>query len=350
VLGDTYEIQFTNANSGAATINLNSLGAKALQLNATALAGGELPANSSRLIVYDGTQFQIVAPSVVGISPLTTKGDVWVYGSSNTRLPIGSNGQSLFADSSQSLGLLWANGYVPSRFGSHACDDYCQGLPVAGAAPTGGSITFLTISGTGSGSGNTAVAAGHLGNAQPTTGSTAAGSVRYGIGFTTFGGAFGTLPLGNGTFETISEFQTSVALSTGTQRYYLYGGVNDSTSISAFTDGSGWFYRDDVNSGKFIMIVHVAGVQQTTANGATTVAASTWYRMRPVVDAARTKVDLYISVNGGAEVLDVTYTGSLPATSVLLGCVFEIAKSIGITATTVLLDTLEYTYILTTPR
>jgi len=41
-------------------------------------------------------------------SPLTTKGDVYVYGSSDTRLPIGSDAQVLTADSTQSLGLKWA--------------------------------------------------------------------------------------------------------------------------------------------------------------------------------------------------------------------------------------------------
>jgi hypothetical protein len=41
-------------------------------------------------------------------SPLTTKGDVWVYGSADTRLPAGSNGQVLTADSTQTLGVKWA--------------------------------------------------------------------------------------------------------------------------------------------------------------------------------------------------------------------------------------------------
>lgn len=41
-------------------------------------------------------------------SPLTTKGDVYVYGSADARLPVGTNGQVLTADSTQTLGVKWA--------------------------------------------------------------------------------------------------------------------------------------------------------------------------------------------------------------------------------------------------
>ena len=41
-------------------------------------------------------------------SPLTTKGDIWVYGSANTRLPVGTDSYALIADSSTATGLNWA--------------------------------------------------------------------------------------------------------------------------------------------------------------------------------------------------------------------------------------------------
>jgi len=41
-------------------------------------------------------------------SPLTTKGDVFGYGSADARLPVGTNGQVLTADSGQTLGIKWA--------------------------------------------------------------------------------------------------------------------------------------------------------------------------------------------------------------------------------------------------
>lgn len=43
------------------------------------------------------------------LAPTTTKGDLVGYTTGNARVPIGSNGQVLTADSTQSLGLKWAN-------------------------------------------------------------------------------------------------------------------------------------------------------------------------------------------------------------------------------------------------
>ncbi len=59
--GQSFAIKFTNANTGAATLNLNALGAKAITKNGTtALVSGDISANQVYLVTYDGTQFQIV--------------------------------------------------------------------------------------------------------------------------------------------------------------------------------------------------------------------------------------------------------------------------------------------------
>jgi hypothetical protein len=42
------------------------------------------------------------------VSPLTTKGDIWVYGPANTRLPVGTDSYALVADSTTATGLNWA--------------------------------------------------------------------------------------------------------------------------------------------------------------------------------------------------------------------------------------------------
>lgn len=42
-------------------------------------------------------------------SPLTTKGDIWGYSSTNARIPVGANGLVLQADSTQTLGVKWAS-------------------------------------------------------------------------------------------------------------------------------------------------------------------------------------------------------------------------------------------------
>jgi hypothetical protein len=41
------------------------------------------------------------------VSPLTTKGDMFVYGTADARLPVGINGSYLMADSSATLGISW---------------------------------------------------------------------------------------------------------------------------------------------------------------------------------------------------------------------------------------------------
>lgn len=47
--------------------------------------------------------------SAGGGSPLTTKGDIYVYGAINTRLGIGTDTYALVADSAEATGLKWVN-------------------------------------------------------------------------------------------------------------------------------------------------------------------------------------------------------------------------------------------------
>jgi hypothetical protein len=42
-------------------------------------------------------------------TPLTTKGDIYTYDTDDTRLPVGSDGQILYADSSETKGLKWGD-------------------------------------------------------------------------------------------------------------------------------------------------------------------------------------------------------------------------------------------------
>lgn len=44
----------------------------------------------------------------VAQSPLTTKGDIYTYSTTDTALPVGTDGQIIIADSTQSTGLRWA--------------------------------------------------------------------------------------------------------------------------------------------------------------------------------------------------------------------------------------------------
>jgi hypothetical protein len=46
--------------------------------------------------------------SIGGASPLTTKGDLYTYSTTDARLAVGTNGQTLVADSTAATGLKWA--------------------------------------------------------------------------------------------------------------------------------------------------------------------------------------------------------------------------------------------------
>jgi len=59
-------VRFTNANTGASTLNINSLGAKLIvKGTSTALVGGDIPTGTTLLLAYDGTNFVIVGSQLV---------------------------------------------------------------------------------------------------------------------------------------------------------------------------------------------------------------------------------------------------------------------------------------------
>jgi len=58
--GQKFTFVSAGANTGAATLNINSIGAKAIKkLGTTALAAGDIPSGSVAEVVYDGTNFQL---------------------------------------------------------------------------------------------------------------------------------------------------------------------------------------------------------------------------------------------------------------------------------------------------
>jgi hypothetical protein len=64
-------------------------------------------ATDGQTIVWNATEERWEAGDAGGASPLTTKGDIFTYDTDDTRLPVGTDGQFLKADSTQPTGLKW---------------------------------------------------------------------------------------------------------------------------------------------------------------------------------------------------------------------------------------------------
>ena len=115
-------------NTGATTLNLNSIGAKAIQKNGAALVAGDITANDAVVVVYDGTQFQMVSPAR---TPVLTDGGVPI-----AKLADGTDGELISWDASGNIATVAAgtSGQVLTSNG-------------AGAAPTfqtsGGGLILL---------------------------------------------------------------------------------------------------------------------------------------------------------------------------------------------------------------
>jgi hypothetical protein len=89
------------------------------------------------LMYYNGTTWIAIGGGTT--SPLTTKGDVWGYSTTNARIPVGTNGQVLTADSTNSLGVSWAS---PTGASGPAFNVYLSGGSVSVSSGTSTKVPF----------------------------------------------------------------------------------------------------------------------------------------------------------------------------------------------------------------
>jgi hypothetical protein len=92
--------------------------------------------DTNAVLSYDGTSYV----GVGGSSPLTTKGDLYTFSTSDTRLGVGANGTVLTAASGEATGLQWA---APSAGGANWSILNSGGTALTGAA----TVTVSGISG-----------------------------------------------------------------------------------------------------------------------------------------------------------------------------------------------------------
>ena len=101
---DSDTIDFTLATQQiTAIVKDNSITEPKLSINNSPTDGYVLSWNSS-----EGYLEWVEQTGGGTASPLTTKGDVWGYSTTDARIPIGIDGQVLMADSSEELGLKWS--------------------------------------------------------------------------------------------------------------------------------------------------------------------------------------------------------------------------------------------------
>ncbi len=104
--------------------------------------------NNNQVLTSNGAGAAPTFQAAAEASPLTTKGDIYVYGTGNTRLAVSAtDGQALKADSSTATGLAWgdAGGSAPTLILEPSTDNT---TPYTGTGTLGTGITVGTAVGT----------------------------------------------------------------------------------------------------------------------------------------------------------------------------------------------------------
>ena len=95
--------------------------------------------NNNQVLTSNGAGAAPTFQAAAEASPLTTKGDIYVYGTGNTRLAVSTtDGQVLKADSTAATGLAWGDGggvAIDVGFSNTTAEAY-RGSLAAGGSPT----------------------------------------------------------------------------------------------------------------------------------------------------------------------------------------------------------------------
>ena len=122
--GDTVQIQ--NVGAGVCTVTAGT----ATVSTSSTLALKQYDAGSLYFNTTSAALF-FAADAADSTSPLTTKGDLYTFSTLDARLPVGSNNQTLVADSAEATGLKWATpaASTPTFVGCRLFGTSAQSIP-----------------------------------------------------------------------------------------------------------------------------------------------------------------------------------------------------------------------------
>lgn len=290
--GERFLVTFTNANTGASTLNRNSLGAKdLLSQSGSVLTAGQILAGGVYLVQYNGTNYRVLNLVDSG-SAIVDVGNSWVedFDSIYTKISLTSfnNGGGLGSAS------------VPSTFG------------VDSTEKASGVVALSTST------------------------STAGGAAVQDVTYTfTFGFGF--------SFEINLRVALS-ALSDGTDTYTIRIGMLDSYT-GAPVDGAYFRYTHGTNSGKWEAVT-VSNSTETAEDTGITAEASIFHTFKVVTNEAATQVDFYID---GTKTNDIT-TNIINSSARVTGKSLTIEKTAGSTARIMYVDYVSFSSTRTTAR
>jgi hypothetical protein len=126
-LNDAYAIGFTNANTGASTLNINGLGAVNIaKNNVVPIIGGDIAANQQFIAIYDGANFQLLGVAPNQMFAYVTNADsvtinrgqpVYAFGATGDRMTVKLANNTSEATSSKTVGLVFSTSIGPNQKG-----------------------------------------------------------------------------------------------------------------------------------------------------------------------------------------------------------------------------------------
>ena len=126
-VNDAYVIKFNTANSNGATININGLGAKELvKNNNVIITGGDIQVGQEFIIIYDGTNFQMLGIKPNQMFAYVTNADsvtinkgqvVYAFGASGDRMSVKLANNTGDATSAKTIGLVFSTSIAANGTG-----------------------------------------------------------------------------------------------------------------------------------------------------------------------------------------------------------------------------------------